>query len=224
MSYEICKSISRARQNADGKWTATITSAVNNVRPLTYRKVDFIPVESKRKLIAVILRDIYCGEIHLTGKSPYRDFIDACCYGLVKSPAKDKISHYDKKRDKVWEIRSDHNYWHGQECKERMDEKATNIYRKIDILKEAAYDEWAKEFEEWTPDKTQYFLYIDGNAIISYRNTRGGSRWYYSRYEDDTSRCRKFSALEVAKIKTRLGERHKVEAVQTPGAYTGKIA
>ena len=222
MSHEICKSISRIRQNAEGKWYATLTSAVNNVRPLTYRKVDFIPQESKRKMIAVILHDIYNGNIHMTGKSPYATFIDECYYGIVKSPSLDKILHYKRYHNKVWEISSKHNYWHGQDIKPKMDAKRDRIWQKLSAMTDDAEMEWAKEYEGWTADKARYYLYIDGNAVVSFRKTTKGSRWQYRQSWDTSTPCKQFTAVEVAEIKKRLGDRRKVEASCIPSKADGQ--
>ena len=214
MSHEICKSISRIRQNAEGKWYATLTSAVNNVRPLTYRKVDFIPQESKRKMIAVILHDIYNGNIHMTGKSPYEEFLDECYYGIIKSPAWDKIRRYERYHNMAWAVSSNHNHWHGQEIKSRMDAKYNRICQKARALTEAAEMEWAKEYEGWTADKARYYLYIDGNAVVSFRKTPKRSRWQYRKPWDTETPCKQFTAVEVAEIKKRLGDSRKVQAAR----------
>ena len=223
MSHEICKSISRIRQNADGEWYATINSAVNNVRPLTYRKVDFIPQESKRKMIAVILHEIHDGTIHMIGKTPYATFIDECYYGIIKSPAWDKIRRYERLHSRAWEICAKNNYWHGQDCKERMDAKYWRIATREHRMKEAAEMEWAKEFEGWTPDKARFYLYIDGNAVLSFRTTQRGSRWTFTRYWNENTPRKQFSAVEIAKIKNRLaGRNRKIEVEKILGTADGK--
>lgn len=227
MSHEKCQSISRIRQTADGKWTATIFSAVNNVRPLYWRKVDFIPQESKLKMIAVILHDIYNGNIHMQGKSPYGTFLDELKYNVATSPAMAKIQHYDNIRDRVWGIASDNNYWHGKDIKKKMDEKCERIRQKCYRRIEETELDLAREFLAWKPCKDKYTICIDGRRVVSYRcNPRSGSKWWYCQPWDITTKSKVFTVIEKCKIEKLLAGRHKVtsEKVTADNSKGGSAA
>ena len=224
MSHEKCKSISRIRQTADGKWTATIFSAVNNVRPLYWRKVDFIPQESKLKMIAVILHDIYNGNIHMQGKSPYGTFLDEVYYGITTSAAMKKIHHFDNIRDKVWGIASDHGYWHGKEIKPKMDEKCKRIRRKCNLAIDAAELELAREFLAWKPCKDKYTIRIDGRRVVAFRcNPRTGSKWWYCQPWDTTTKSKVFTAVEKCKIEKRLAGQREVTSEKVTAEDNKKV-
>ena len=210
MSHEICKSIGKPYQTADGKWTAQITSAVNNVRPLTYRKITFIPQESRRDLVAVILQDLIDGNIHMIGKSPYQTFVDELEHGITSAEGWTQLKHFWGLKDRIWSIYAAHNFWHGQECKPSKDEQYRRMHQKLYARKEQATRNLADAFAQWKADKRRFYLTINGNEIVSFKHTSRGSRWHFRQPWDKTTARKEFSAVEVAKIRRWLGDRHLV--------------
>ena len=168
MSYEIVKNISVKNRS--------ITSACNNLRPITYStyKVD---VESEEKFIKIVLIDAYLGVFQLQnskGLLPFRYALFK--YEQLKGETKEDIEN------KVW-----HNYDYKTKTFRYTSEERSEAIKKFENILYGFY----KDFK---PTKGEYKIKYGSSAwIVRMMKTRFSYTWY-------EGRAKVYNTLEEAEM------------------------
>lgn len=168
MSYEIVKNISVKNKS--------ITSACNNLRPITYSTCK-INAESEEKFVKIVLVEAYLGVFHLQNSKSLLPFRYALFkYKQLNSEAKEDIEN------KVW-----NSYNHKtKEFRYTTEERVEAIKKLGDIL--------YGFYQSFKPTKGEYKIKYSSSAwIVKMMQTRFSYTWY----ED---KAKIYNTLEEAEL------------------------